>query len=147
MSLYPLHAINLNILQVLGRSDIFLNLEILKKIVGFVPVVIGIFCGIYYMLLASIFTGIICLYLNTWYTGKTLNYTFVNQLKDIAPSYFTASVIATAVYFLKYLPVSYWLVLLLQITIGIIVGFIISEVLKLEEYKEIKKILGSLKNK
>lgn len=147
MSLYPLHAINLNILQVLGRSDIFLNLEILKKIVGFVPVVIGIFCGIYYMLLASIFTGIICLYLNTWYTGKTLNYTFVNQLKDIAPSYFTAFVIATAVYFLKYLPVSYWLVLLLQITIGIIVGFIISELLKLEEYKEIKKILGSLKNK
>lgn len=99
------------------------------------------------MLLASIFTGIICLYLNTWYTGKTLNYTFVNQLKDIAPSYFTAFVIATAVYFLKYLPVSYWLVLLLQITIGIIVGFIISELLKLEEYKEIKKILGSLKNK
>ena len=147
MSLYPLHAINLNILQVLGRSDIFLNLEILKKIVGFVPVVIGIFCGIYYMLLASIFTGIICLYLNTWYTGKTLNYTFVNQLKDIAPSYFTAFVIATAVYFLKYLPVSYWLVLLLQITIGIIVGFIISELLKLEEYKEIKTILGSLKNK
>ena len=147
MSLYPLHAINLNILQVLGRSDIFLNLEILKKIVGFLPVVIGIFCGIYYMLLASIFTGIICLYLNTWYTGKTLNYTFLNQLKDIAPSYFTAFVIATAVYFLKYLPVSYWLVLLMQITIGFIVGFIVSEILKLEEYKEIKRIVGSLKNK
>lgn len=147
MSLYPLHAINLNILQVLGRSDIFLYLEVLKKFIGLFPIVIGIFCGIYYMLLASIFTGIISLYLNTWYTGKTLNYTFVNQLKDIAPSYFTAFVIATAVYFLKYLPVSYWLVLLLQITIGIIVGFIISELLKLEEYKEIKKILGSLKNK
>lgn len=147
MSLYPLHAINLNILQVLGRSDIFLYLEVLKKFIGLFPIVIGIFCGIYYMLLASIFTGIISLYLNTWYTGKTLNYTFVNQLRDIAPSYFTAFVIALAVYFLKYLPVSSWLVLLLQITIGIIVGFIISEVLKLEEYKEIKKILGNLKNK
>lgn len=147
MSLYPLHAINLNILQVLGRSDIFLYLEVLKKFIGLFPIVIGIFCGIYNMLLASIFTGIISLYLNTWYTGKTLNYTFVNQLRDIAPSYFTAFVIAFAVYFLKYLPVSNWLVLLLQITIGIIVGFIISEVLKLEEYKEIKKILGSLKNK
>ena len=147
MSLYPLHAINLNILQVLGRSDIFLYLEVLKKFIGLFPIVIGIFCGIYYMLLASIFTGIISLYLNTWYTGKTLNYTFINQLRDIAPSYFTAFVIAFAVYFLKYLPVSSWLVLLVQITIGIIVGFVISEVLKLEEYKEIKKILGSLKNK
>lgn len=147
MSLYPLHAINLNILQVLGRSDIFLYLEVLKKFIALFPIVIGIFCGINYMLLASILTGVISLYLNTWYTGKTLNYTFINQLRDIAPSYFTAFVIALAVYFLKYLPVSYWLVLLMQITIGIIVGLIISEILKLEEYKEIKKILGSLKNK
>ena len=58
MSLYPLHAINLNILQVIGRSDIFLYLEVLKKFVGLVPLVIGFFCGIYYMLLASIFNGV-----------------------------------------------------------------------------------------
>ena len=106
MSLYPLHAINLNILQVLGRSDIFLYLEIFKKIVGLLPLVIGIFYGIYYMLLASILTGIISLYLNTWYTGKTLSYTFVKQIRDIAPSYFTALVIAVAVYFLKFLMLS-----------------------------------------
>lgn len=65
MSLYPLHAINLNILQVLGRSVIFLYLEILKKAVGLLPIAIGIFFGIYYMLLVSIFTGFVSLYLNT----------------------------------------------------------------------------------
>lgn len=141
MSLYPLHAINLNILQVLGRSDIFLYLEVLKKFIGLFPIVIGIFCGIYYMLLASIFTGIISLYLNTWYTGKTLNYTFINQLRDIAPSYFTAFVIASAVYFLKYLVLPFYVVLVLQIIIGIMVGFSISELLKFEEYIELKSIL------
>lgn len=99
MSLYPLHAINLNILQVLGRSDIFLYLEIIKKVVGLVPIVIGIFYGIYYMLLTSIFTGIIGLYLNTWYTGKALKYTFWKQIKDITPSYMTAFTIALSVYF------------------------------------------------
>lgn len=56
-------------------------------------------CGIYYMLLTSIFTGIISLYLNTWYTGKALDYTFWKQLRDISPSYLTAFVIALAVYF------------------------------------------------
>lgn len=141
MSLYPLHAINLNILQVLGRSDIFLYLEIFKKIVGLLPLVIGIFYGIYYMLLASILTGIISLYLNTWYTGKTLNYTFVKQIRDIAPSYFTALVIAVVVYFLKFLMLPCYVVLVLQIIVGIIVGLSISEVLKFEEYIELKSIV------
>ncbi len=147
MSLYPLHAINLNILQVLGRSDIFLYLEILKKIVGIVPIVIGIFCGIYYMLLASILTGVISLYLNTWYTGKTLNYSFWKQLRDIIPSYFTALVIALAVYFLKYLSLPYYIVLMLQIIVGIVACITISEIFKFNEYKELKTIVIKVVNR
>ena len=147
MSLYPLHAINLNILQVLGRSDIFLYLEILKKIVGIVPIVIGIFCGIYYMLLASILTGVISLYLNTWYTGKTLNYSFWKQLRDITPSYFTALVIALAVYFLKYLSLPYYIVLMLQIIVGIVACITISEIFKFDEYKELKTIVIKVVNR
>ena len=147
MSLYPLHAINLNILQVLGRSDIFLYLEILKKIVGIVPIVIGIFCGIYYMLLASILTGVISLYLNTWYTGKTLNYSFWKQLRDITPSYFTALVIALAVYFLKYLSLPYYEVLMLQIIVGIVACITISEIFKFDEYKELKTIVIKVVNR
>lgn len=147
MSLYPLHAINLNILQVLGRSDIFLYLEILKKIVGIVPIVIGIFCGIYYMLLTSILTGVISLYLNTWYTGKTLNYSFWKQLRDIAPSYFTALVIALAVYFLKYLSLPYYVVLMLQIIVGLIACITISEIFKFDEYKELKTIVIKVVNR
>lgn len=147
MSLYPLHAINLNILQVLGRSDIFLYLEILKKIVGIVPIVIGIFCGIYYMLLTSILTGVISLYLNTWYTGKTLNYSFWKQLRDIAPSYFTALVIAVAVYFLKYLSLPYYVVLMLQIIVGLVACITISEIFKFDEYKELKTIVIKVINR
>lgn len=144
MSFYPLHAINLNILQVLGRSDIFLYLEVPKKIVGLIPIGIGIFCGIYYMLLASIFTGFISLYLNTWYTGKALGYTFLKQLRDIFPSYLTAFVIALAVYFLKYLLLPYYIVLVIQIFIGIVVGLIVSELFKFEEYLELKSIVLKL---
>lgn len=144
MSLYPLHAINLNILQVLGRSDIFLYLEVPKKIVGLIPIGIGIFCGIYYMLLASIFTGFISLYLNTWYTGKALGYTYLKQLRDIFPSYFTAFVIAFAVYFLKYLLLPYYIVLVIQIFIGVVVGLIVSELFKFEEYLELKSIVLKL---
>ena len=99
------------------------------------------------MLLVSIFTGVISLYLNTWYTGKTINYTFVKQLKDIAPSYLTALVIALAVYFLKYLVFPCYVILIIQIIVGIMVGLGISECLKFEEYTELKMILVKIVKK
>lgn len=57
--LYPLHAINLNILQVKGRSDLFLKLEIIKKVIAIGPIMIGIYCGIEYMLWGSVVSSFI----------------------------------------------------------------------------------------
>ena len=144
MSLYPLHAINLNMLQVQGRSDIFLYLEIIKKIIAIGPLCIGIFFDIYWMLVGSLFTGIICFFLNSYYTGKKLGYSSWKQLKDVAPSYGVALVIALAVYFLKYLPFTHWIILPMQIIIGMIVFFVVCETTKLSEYKEIKNIVLSI---
>ena len=140
MSLYPLHAINLNMLQVLGRSDIFLILEIIKKIISVLPLALGIFVGIYWMLIGTIITGIISFFLNTYYTGKKLNYTSWMQLKDIVPFYGIALLIAFSVYFLKYLPLSNFIILLIQISVGAAVYFLISESLHLKEYYEMRNI-------
>lgn len=147
MSLYPLHAINLNMLQVQGRSDIFLYLEIVKKIIAIGPLCIGIFYDIYWMLIGSIITGFICFFLNSYYTGKKLRYSSWKQLKDVAPSYGVALVIAITVYFLKYLPFNHWVILPMQIIIGVIVFFIVCETTKLSEYLEIKNIALSTINK
>ena len=99
------------------------------------------------MLIGSIMTGVICFFLNTYYTGKKLGYSSWKQLKDIAPSYGVAIVIALAVYFLKYLPFSYWVILPLQILVGIVVFLVICETTKLSEYIEIKNIALSAINK
>lgn len=147
MSLYPLHAINLNMLQVQGRSDIFLYLEIVKKIIAIGPLCIGIFFDIYWMLIGSIVTGFICFFLNSYYTGKKLGYSSWKQLKDIAPSYGVALVIALAVYFLKYLPLSHWVILPMQIIVGVLAFFVVCEITKLSEYIEIKNIALSAVNK
>ena len=151
MAFYPLHAINLNMLQVLGRSDIFLYLEIIKKVIGLVPICIGIFVDIYWMLVASILTGFVSLYLNSWYTGKALGYTFWKQLRDIAPSFGIAFAIALSVYFFKYLHISNWLILPIQIVVGVVVCIITCRKSQLEEYKEvmnmIKPILNKIKNR
>lgn len=147
MSLYPLHAINLNMLQVQGRSDIFLYLEVLKKVISILPICIGIFVGIYWMLVASIFTGIVSYLLNSYYTGKSLGYTSWKQFRDVAPSYGVAFVIAVAVYFFKYFPLSYWVILPLQIFVGTVIGVVLCEVWKFPEYEDCKKIMcGMLKH-
>ena len=138
MSLYPLHAINLNMLQVQGRSDIFLYLEIIKKIIAVGPICLGIFVNIYWMLVGSIVTGVIAFFLNSYYTGKKLGYSSWMQLKDIAPSYGIAFLIAVSVYFFKFLPVSNWIILPIQICVGIIVFFLVCEKTNLEEYVEVK---------
>lgn len=147
MSFYPLHAINLNMLQVLGRSDIFLYLEIIKKIIGIVPICIGIFVDIYWMLVASILIGFVSLYLNSWYTGKALGYTFRKQLRDIAPSFGIAFAIALSVYFFKYLPISNWVILPIQIVVGAVVCIIVCRKSQLEEYKEVMNMIKPTLNK
>lgn len=147
MSLYPLHAINLNMLQVLGRSDIFLYLEIIKKVIGLVPIFIGIFVDIYWMLVASILIGFVSLYLNSWYTGKALGYTFWKQLRDIAPSFGIAFAIAISVFFFKYLPISNWVILPIQIVVGVVVCIIACRKSQLEEYKEVMNMIKPILNK
>lgn len=140
MSLYPLHAINLNMLKVQGRSDIFLYLEIVKKIINIGPLCLGIFVGIYWMLVGTIVSGIINFFLNTHYTGKKLNYSSWMQIKDVAPSFGIAIVIAVAVYFFKYLPISNFFILPIQVAVGIGVFFLLVQKTQIEEYKEVKSI-------
>lgn len=140
MSLYPLHAINLNMLKVQGRSDLFLYLEIVKKVIAIGPICLGIFVDIYWMLVGSIITGIIAFFLNTYNTGKSLHYTSWKQLKDIAPSYGIATLVAVSVYFFKYLPLSYWAILPIQIVVGAVVFFLVCEKTKMEEYVVVKGI-------
>lgn len=141
MSLYPLHAINLNMLQVQGRTDIFLYLEVIKKILAIGPICLGIFVDIYWMLIGSIIMGVISFFLNSFYTGKKLGYSSWMQLKDVAPSYGVAFLVALSVYFLKYLPISNWIILPMQLIIGIAVLIIICERTKMKEYQETKELL------
>lgn len=140
LSLHPLHAINLNMLQVQGRTDIFLYLEIIKKIISIVPICLGIFVDIYWMLIGSIVAGIISFFLNSYYTGKELGYSSWQQLKDVTPSYMVAFLISLSVYFLKYLPLSNWTILPMQLALGVFVFFLICENMKLSEYVEVRNI-------
>lgn len=148
MVLYPLHSVNLNMLQIQGRSDIFLYLEIIKKIIGIVPLLLGIFVNIYWMLWGVVVTGVIAFFLNSYYTGKKLNYNSWMQLKDISGSFALSFIVAIVIYFMKYLPFSYWIILPMQLLMGGAMLVLICEKVKMEEYMELKTIaISFLKNR
>lgn len=140
-SFYPLHALNLNILAVKGRSDLFLGLEIVKKIISLGPLFIGATIGIIPMLFACIITCIISYFLNSYFPGKLIGYNTWMQIKDFALSYIVATVIAFSVYFLKFLSLTFWIILPIQIFAGLILFYILTH--RMDEYQELKGIISS----
>ena len=141
MALYPLHSINLNMLQVQGRSDLFLKLEIIKKCIAVVPLLLGIFVGIYWMLGGSVITGLIAYYLNAYYSGPYLHYSVWNQVSDLIPSISLSLGMAIVVYLIGLLPLTYYALLPIQIVTGAIIVFAVCEWIKLDEYTQIKRIV------
>ena len=145
--LYPLHAINLNILQVKGRSDLFLKLEIIKKIIATVPIVIGIFWGIELMLWGSVCSSFIAFFLNSYYSAPLIGYPTSRQIKDVTPTLGISFGVAAVMWSLSLLSISYYVMLPLQCVIGLLLAFLIYERTKLPEYMEIRQLLLSVLRK
>lgn len=146
-TIYPLVAVNINMLQVIGRGDQLLGLTVFHKILGLIPLALGVFIGIFPMLYSQFFVLLFTYVLYTFFSGIHIGYDFKMQMKDVAPSFCIAIIVAFSVYFIKYIPLSFWIILPLQILIGSVVFVGISECLCLSEYLEVKSIFISYINK
>ena len=147
MMWYPIHALNLNLLKVKGRSDLFLKLEIIKKIIGICILCISVPLGIVAMCYFNILSSLIALFINTYYTGKLINVGFFKQMRDIAPTLLLSMVMWGAVLFIiHYIPNIY-----IQLLVGVIVGAAIyvsgSYLLKYPELKEVLVMYKDFKNR
>lgn len=139
---YPIHAINLNLLQVKGRSDLFLRLEVIKKILGTVILIISIPLGLIGMCYGLITSSLIALTINTYYTGKLINVGFIRQMKDLAPTLVLVLTMWSIIYF-GILPLSENNII--KLASGIIIGTIyyigVAWIFKFPELKELLSIL------
>jgi O-antigen/teichoic acid export membrane protein len=114
----PIHTANLQAINALGRSDIFLKLEILKKVVGVGVLLISIPLGIYAIAIGMVFSGLISSFLNAYPNKQLLNYSYFEQLKDIFPSLLISLVMGIVVYLMNFLDIEAWKILLIQIALG-----------------------------
>ena len=139
---YPIHAINLNLLKVKGRSDLFLRLEIIKKVIGVSVLCITIPKGLVAMCVGSIFSSLFCLVVNTYYTGNLINVGFVRQMIDLFPILFLSLLMGTLVYaFCHYFSFSPLLALIVGSLIGFIFYVSIAKILKFAEWNELMMII------
>ena len=141
MMWYPVHGLNLNILMVSGRTDLFFRLEVVKKIWGLVIMCCSLPFGLVAFCAAGIVSSIVCVYINTWYTGKFYGFGFKEQLKDLAPTLLLSGLMFIIVLAMTYiLPNMY-----LQIIVGAIFGGIIylggAYLFKFSELSEVKFLL------
>ncbi|WP_251623404.1 lipopolysaccharide biosynthesis protein [Odoribacter lunatus] len=138
---YPVHAINLNLLQVEGRSDLFLKLEIYKKVLSVCVLVVTIPLGLMAMCWGTIVSSLLALVINTYYTGKLIHIGLFKQIKDLAPSLFYSLSMAGVVWcFIRFFEHQ-----LVQLTGGVIIGivyyFLISFLTKSRDLKEVCLLL------
>jgi teichuronic acid exporter len=139
---YPLHALNLNMLEVQGRSDLFLRLEIIKKILAVPIIITGILWGIKTMILGMMVNTLIAFYLNSYWSGRFIGYPFYSQLKDILPSLLLALTMSSVVFIeglLITLPMIY--LLIIQLLTGAFLTIALCEIFHFKDYLFIKEIL------
>lgn len=141
MMWYPIHAINLNLLQVKGRSDLFLRLEIIKKVVGVSVMCVTIPLGVTAMCFGMVFTSINALFINTYYTGKLINVGYLTQMKDLLPIIFISLLVGACAYASTWLFSTEWIKLFVAVVIGGIMYLILSNFFAKDEYVEVMNVI------
>ncbi len=141
MMWFPVHAINLNLLQVKGRSDLFLRLEIIKKVIITIAIFISVPFGVMGICIGSVCTSLICLAVNTYYTGKLIHVGFFRQMLDMTPTLLLSLVMGVVVY-LATMPFNNEAIkLAVGLPLGIIIYLTIAKVFRMPELQEALDII------
>ena len=145
---YPIHTANLNAVNAMGRSDIFLKLEIAKKTVGMVLLISTMWFGVMAMAYSLLVSSVLNQIINSWPNKKLLNYGYLEQLKDILPGISLAVVMGICVYLVQRIGLPDILTLCIQVVLGITIYLGGSKLFKLESYEYLlETIKPYIKNK
>ena len=132
---YPIHTANLNAIKALGRSDLFLKLEIVKKAVGLTILLCTMWHGVMAMAYSLLLSSVLSQIINSWPNRKLLGYTYLEQLKDILPGILTAVAMGLCVFVLSFLSLPDLAILAIQIPVGALLYFAFSLLFKLEAFR------------
>lgn len=140
---WPVHTANLNAINAMGRSDWFLRLEIIKKIMGMTILLSTMWFGVMAMAYSLLLSSVLSQIINSWPNRKLLGYGYLEQVRDFAPGILLAVIMGICVYFISFLHLSTVVTLLIQFIGGAAIYIGVSAILKLEEFEY---LLGMVKS-
>jgi len=138
---WPVHTANLVAIKSLGRSDIFMKLEIVKKIIGIAALMASLPFGVFVIALVNGITSPVSACINSYPNRKLLNYSYREQLSDIVPSILLSGVMGGIVYTVEFLHLDSLLTLLLQVPLGMIAYILLSKCFYADNFEYVKNIL------
>ena len=145
--LFPIGMINLNMIALKGRSDYCLYVELIKKAIAIVPIVLGVIYNIKIMLISSVIVSTFSYGLNCYYSKKVIDYGFISQIKDVFPSFALSMFMFSVLKAIEMINISAYILLPIQIISGAIIVLLISSIFNLYEFNEVKSIISILCSK
>ena len=145
---WPVHTANLSALKAIGRSDLYLVLEIAKKLIGIIVLAVTMWFGVFWIAIGMAFTTITFCFINAFPNRRLLNYTYKEQILDLLPNMLIGVIMGVCVYLLNYLHMNLYILFILQISTGIVIYLFLSIITKNYSYyylygyiKKLKKII------
>lgn len=142
---WPIHTANLNAIKAMGRSDLFLKLEVIKKFMGMILLLITMNISVMAMAYSLLISGLISQVINSWPNRYLLKYSYIDQIKDILPNIVMALIMGVFVYFINYLNLSVLVSLMVQIILGGIIYLVLSIFTKNDSFIYLINILKNRK--
>lgn len=144
---WPVHTANLNAINAMGRSDWFLRLEIIKKIMGMAILLSTMWFGVMAMAYSLLLSSVLSQIINSWPNRKLLGYGYLEQVRDFAPGILLAVAMGICVYLIGYISLPTIVTLGIQILAGATFYIGISAILKLEEFEYLLGMIKSFLNR
>lgn len=138
----PVQILNLNVIQIVGRTDLSLKLELIKKPIGLLFIMTGLSISVVGLCYADLAYTFVALFFNSYYTKKLVNVGIGTQLRDILPTLLISLIMFGAVFMITFIVDSLWLQIIYGTIVGVVVFFGLSYIFKLPELQELQYLLN-----
>ena len=144
---YPIHTANLNAIKAMGRSDLFLVLEIIKKIVGVIAILSTMWVSVMAMAYSLLITSVLGQIINSWPNKKLMKYSYLEQLKDMLPQIGLSLLMGAIVYCVNFIGLPSIITLLIQVPLGAVIYVLCSKLFHIDSFEYIINMVKSLIHK
>lgn len=144
---YPIHTANLNAIKAMGRSDLFLILEIIKKIMVTIAILSTMYVSVSAMAYSYLVTSILSQIINSWPNKKLMNYSYIEQLKDMLPQICLSVFMGAVVLCVQFIGLNSLLTLLIQVPVGAVIYIVFSKLFHIDSFEYLINTVKGLLHK